>query len=71
MLRELRSFPLLGGYRSQPAADIPAAVAAIEGLARFVGAVGDRLQAAEINPLIVHRAGQGASAVDGLILLET
>ncbi len=71
MLRELRSFPLLAGYRSQPAADIPAAVAAIEGLARFVGAVGDRLQAAEINPLIVHRAGQGASAVDGLILLES
>jgi hypothetical protein len=70
MLRELRTFPLLAGYRSQPAADIPAAVAAIEGLARFALAAGDRLQAAEINPLIVHREGRGATAVDALILLE-
>jgi hypothetical protein len=70
MLRELRSFPLLAGYRSQPPADIPAAAAAIEALARFAVAAGDRLQAAEINPLIVHREGCGASAVDGLILLE-
>jgi acyl-CoA synthetase (NDP forming) len=70
MLRELRSFPLLAGYRSQPPADIPAGVAAIEALARFAVAAGDRLQAVEINPLIVHREGRGASAVDGLILLE-
>ena len=70
MLSELRSFPLLAGYRNTPRADIAAAVAAVESFARFAVALGDRLQAAEINPLIVHAEGGGATAVDGLILLD-
>jgi succinyl-CoA synthetase beta subunit len=45
-------------------------VAAIESFARFVATAGVRLEAAEINPLIVHRHGDGATAVDALILLD-
>ena len=51
-----------------PPGDIDAAVAAIESLARFALAVGDDLEAVEINPLIVHERGAGATAVDAVLL---
>lgn len=44
------------------------AVAAVEGLARVADALGDRLEALEVNPLIV--AGDSAVAVDALLLLH-
>lgn len=43
-----------------------AAVAAIEGLARLADGAGERLEAVEINPLVVH--GAEATAVDALLL---
>jgi acetate---CoA ligase (ADP-forming) len=66
MLEELRTFALLDGYRGAAAGDIPAAARAIEGIARLAVALGDRLEAIEINPLIV--TDDGAVAVDALIL---
>jgi acyl-CoA synthetase (NDP forming) len=66
MLRELRVFPLLDGYRGTPPCDVGAAVKAIESFAQFVG-LRDDVLAAELNPLIVHEAGTGATAVDALI----
>jgi acetate---CoA ligase (ADP-forming) len=67
MLRELRVFPLLEGRRG-PAHDVEAAAGAIEALAALGLALGHRLEALEVNPLIVHRAGHGVTAVDALIL---
>jgi acyl-CoA synthetase (NDP forming) len=69
MLRELRSYPLLSGYRGRPPADLDAAARAVEALAGFAVSFGDRLEAAEINPLIVHTDGAGASAVDAVLVL--
>ena len=68
MLRELRAFPLLEGYRGRPGADLAAAVRAIEALAGFSVSLGDGLEAVEINPLIV--GPDGAIAVDALILRD-
>jgi acetate---CoA ligase (ADP-forming) len=61
---------LLHGYRGGAPADIDAAAAAIEALAGAAVSIGDALEAIEINPLLVHPAGTGATAVDGLLLLR-
>ena len=68
MLDELPVTPLLEGYRGAPAADLEAAVTAIEGVAAVALAAGDRLDAIEVNPLLVHARGEGATAVDALLL---
>lgn len=70
MLDELAVAPLLGGFRGAPPADLEAAAAAIEGVARVADALGARLEALEVNPLLVHPRGTGATAVDGLLLLS-
>jgi len=64
MLRRLRVFRLLQGYRGKPPLDVAAAVDALVRLGRLAQALGDRLAELDINPLIVREAGQGAIAVD-------
>ncbi len=68
MLEELDIAALLHGYRGAPAADVDGAAGAIEGVARLAWALGDRLEAVEVNPLLVHPRGEGATAVDALLL---
>jgi acetate---CoA ligase (ADP-forming) len=70
MLRELKGFRLLDGYRGAPRADVTAAARAIAALCTAVLAGGSRLREVEINPLLVMPQGQGAVAVDALVLLE-
>ncbi|MBI0538496.1 CoA-binding protein [Roseomonas sp. KE2513] len=69
MVAELRTAPLLRGYRGAPPADVPALVDAILAFAAMVGAAGERLLEAEINPLFVLPEGEGVRAVDGLAVL--
>jgi acyl-CoA synthetase (NDP forming) len=67
MVRELKTFPLLDGYRGAPKADVPA----LEDVLLRVSAMVDALpQIAEmdLNPLIVHT--NGAVVVDARIRLE-
>ena len=68
MLDELSVAPLLHGYRGAPEADFDAAVAAIDELAAVALAAGERLEAVEVRPLLVHPRGAGATAVDALLL---
>ncbi|MCB2078698.1 MAG: acetate--CoA ligase family protein [Novosphingobium sp.] len=70
MLRGLRGFGLLDGYRGAPRADVAAAAKAIAALCRAVEAGGERLREVEVNPLLVLPEGQGALAVDALVLLN-
>lgn len=69
MLRGLKGFRLLDGYRGAPRADVKAAAKAIAALGDAVLAGGDRLREVEINPLLVMPEGRGAVAVDALVLL--
>lgn len=71
MLRSLKGFNLLDGYRGTPKADVKAAAKAIAALGDAVLAGGDRLREVEINPLLVMSEGQGAVAVDALVLLHS
>jgi acetate---CoA ligase (ADP-forming) len=67
MIRSLRGFPLLDGARGRPKADVAALAQALVALSRFAAAAGPRLTSAEINPLLVLPAGQGAFAADAVI----
>lgn len=69
MLAELKTRPLLEGYRGAPRADVAALRQAVLGFARMAGALGARLEEAEINPLFVMPEGQGVRAADGLLVL--
>ena len=74
MLRALKGFRLLDGYRGAPKADVAAAARAIAALGDAVLADGERLREVEVNPLLVlpearDGRGGGAVAVDALVLL--
>jgi acyl-CoA synthetase (NDP forming) len=69
MLHELKTWPLLDGYRSRPPADVPALVQTIVAFSRMVAQLGDRLQEAEINPVFVLPKAQGVCAADGVAVL--
>ncbi|WP_458094650.1 acetate--CoA ligase family protein [Roseomonas sp. WA12] len=69
MVAELRTAPLLTGYRGAPPADVPALVDAILAFSAMAEAMGERLLEAEINPLFVLPEGQGVRAADGLAVL--
>ncbi len=71
MLRGLKGYKLLDGYRGAPKADVAAAAKAIEALGAAVLAGGERLREVEINPLLVMQQGRGAVAVDALVLLNS
>jgi hypothetical protein len=66
MLRELRIFRLLEGVRGQAAADLDAAAGMISRLSRIEPSPG--ISSIELNPVIVKAAGEGALAVDCLII---
>jgi acetate---CoA ligase (ADP-forming) len=70
MLRSLKGFKLLDGYRGAPKADVKAAARAIAALGQAVLAGGERLREVEINPLLVLPEGKGAVAVDALVLFS-
>jgi acyl-CoA synthetase (NDP forming) len=67
MIRALRGFPLLDGARGRPKADLPALSRALAALSRFAAAAGPRLRSAEVNPLLVLPAGEGAFAADAVL----
>lgn len=65
MLRSLRGFPLLDGFRGAPRADVAAVAAAVSAFSVLAAEAGSRIEEAEVNPLI---AGDwGCLAVDGLV----
>ena len=70
MLHELKTWPLLDGFRGAEKADVEALVAAIVGFSHMVAQLGEQLLEAEINPMIVLPAGRGVRAVDGVAVLR-
>lgn len=70
MISELKSAPLLHGFRGRPCADIAALADAIVAFSQMVMAIGDRLIEAEINPLFVLPRGRGVVAGDGVAVFR-
>jgi acyl-CoA synthetase (NDP forming) len=65
MLRSLKGFPLLDGFRGAPKADIAAVARAVSAFSVLVAEAGEKLEEAEVNPLIC--GPWGCLAVDGLV----
>lgn len=70
MVRELKTWPLLDGFRGRPKADVAALVSAIVAFSQMTAQLGDRLVEAEINPVFVLPEGQGVRAADGVVVLD-
>ena len=66
-LRKLRSAKLLNGVRGAPPVDIDAVVQAVMAIGRLMQAV-PALTEIDVNPLMAHAKGQGATALDALIV---
>lgn len=69
-LAELRVSRLLRGYRGQPHGDLDATIDAAMAMAEFGIAYADRVEEAEVNPLIVRPKGRGVAAVDALVQIR-
>lgn len=68
MLRRLRGFRLLEGYRSAPAADLDALCEAIARVSELAADFADRIEEIDVNPLLARP--DGATALDALIVLR-
>ena len=68
MIGELRGAAILEGARGQPPADLDALAAALSRLSLFAAAQRGRFTSIDINPLLVRAKGEGAAALDALIV---
>ncbi len=68
MVADLRSLPLLCGYRGRPKGDLGALARALAALSQL--AHDDSIAEAEINPLLVLPEGKGVVALDALVRLK-
>jgi len=68
MLRSLKAFAVLDGARGRPRADTVAAAQAIAALSRFAVAHRATVSEIDINPLLLMPEGQGAVALDALLV---
>jgi acyl-CoA synthetase (NDP forming) len=68
MLRSLKAFAVLDGARGRPRADLEAAARAVAALSRFAAAHADTVFEIDINPLLLRAEGEGAVALDALLI---
>ena len=66
-LQKLKTAKLLNGFRGSPAVDVGSVAAAAAAIGRLMRARAD-IAEVDINPLMVHAAGRGATALDALII---
>ncbi|HEY5378937.1 MAG TPA: acetate--CoA ligase family protein [Pseudolabrys sp.] len=68
LLARLKAAAVLGPWRGQPAADIAALAALMVNLSHFAHDHVDSVAEIDLNPVIVHNAGEGLTIVDALIV---
>ncbi len=69
MLKELKAYPLLNGFRGRQATDIGALVEVICRVSSLMTA-NDCITELDLNPVIIHSAGQGVSLVDARVFFK-
>ena len=70
MISELRSARLLTGYRGQPKRDIAALAQLVEAVSDYVIANADTVEEMDLNPVWVGADGDGAMALDAVIVVR-
>lgn len=69
MIADVKALEALAGYRGNPAGDLEALAQAIVSLSQLANRDDLNVAEAEINPLVVLRAGEGVVAIDALVRL--
>ena len=70
MLERTSAGRLLAGYRGAPRCDEDSVLAALIALGRLTHDLGGAIESIDINPLVALPAGQGAVALDALVVLR-
>ena len=70
MLKELKTWPLLDGYRGRAKCDVNALTKVIVQFSNMAASLEDRLLECEINPIFVFAEGQGVKAADGIAVFK-
>jgi acyl-CoA synthetase (NDP forming) len=68
MIGEIKAAAVLGGVRGRAPADLDALADALVRLSRFARAHAADLESADLNPFLVRAAGQGALALDAVLI---
>jgi len=68
MLRSLKAWKLLQGYRGGAAADVTALAESIVNISRYAHENRDSLREMDVNPIFVYPEGEGVCAADALIV---
>ncbi len=68
MIDEIRARKVLDGVRNAPPSDIDALTDAIVALSTFAAAHADQLVSIEANPVLIRPEGQGAIALDAVVV---
>jgi acetyltransferase len=69
MVRQIRSFKVLDGFRGNPPSDFEAIVDTLLRLSTMV-CNHPEISELDINPLIVHAKGKGCSVADSRVMLR-
>ena len=70
MIERTTAGKLLKGYRGTPAGDEGSVLAALIALGRLAHDLGDQVESIDINPVVALPDGQGAVALDALVVLR-
>jgi acetate---CoA ligase (ADP-forming) len=70
MLAELKAAPLLNGFRGAANSDIPALSQLIAQISLLAARYRKLVAEIELNPVLVHPQGQGATIVDALVVAK-
>ena len=70
MIQQLKTWPLLDGYRGRKKCDVVALVKAIVQFSNMVAALEEHLLECEINPIFVFEQGKGVKAADGIVVFN-
>ncbi len=68
MIREVKGHALLEGVRGAPRSDIGALARTLAAISRFAAAHAGEIESIDLNPFLVLPEGQGAVALDALIV---
>lgn len=68
MIKEIKGYPILSGYRGAKMLDIPQITKAIVTISELISSI-DEIKEVELNPLLVYE--KGITAVDARIILES
>jgi acyl-CoA synthetase (NDP forming) len=68
-LHQLRTAKLLAGFRGAPPVDVEAVAKAVLAIGRLMRTTPGIVEI-DVNPLMVHARGQGATALDALVVAE-